>query len=84
MEKFVVYLNRFNEVKPYKIKIIFEVGDNADIRDLEENKNKLLKDQIYYQYIKVLTMPKQKQQKFKKIIKYCLDLKQKILILKIN
>ena len=43
MEKFVVYLNRFNEVKPYKIQFIFEVGDNADVRDLIENKNKTFK-----------------------------------------
>ena len=43
MEKFVVYINRFNEVKPYKIKIIFEVGENADVRDLIENKNKTFK-----------------------------------------
>ena len=43
MESFVVYLNRFNEVKPYKIEIIFEVGDNADVRDLVENKNKTFK-----------------------------------------
>ena len=43
MEKFVVYINRFNEVKPYKINIIFEVGDNADVRDLIENKNKTFK-----------------------------------------
>lgn len=43
MENFVVYINRFNEVKPYKIEIIFEVGDNADVRDLIENKNKTFK-----------------------------------------
>ena len=43
MEKYVVYLNRFNEVKPYKIQFIFEVGDNADVRDLIENKNKTFK-----------------------------------------
>lgn len=43
MEKYVVYLNRFNEVKPYKIQIIFEVGDITDVRDLIENKNKTFK-----------------------------------------
>ena len=43
MEIFVVYINRFNEVKPYKIEIIFEVGDNTDVRDLIENKNKTFK-----------------------------------------
>ena len=43
MEKYVVYLNRFNEVKPYKIEIIFEIGDNADVKDLVENKNKTFK-----------------------------------------
>ena len=39
MIKYVVYLNRFNEVKPYKIEIIFEIGEDADVRDLIENKN---------------------------------------------
>ena len=43
MEKYVVYINRFNEVKPYKIQFIFEIGDNADVRDLKENKNKTFK-----------------------------------------
>ena len=43
MEKYVVYLNRFNEVKPYKIKIIFVIGDIVDVKDLVENKNKTFK-----------------------------------------
>ena len=43
MTKYVVYLNRFNEVKPYKIEIIFEIGEDADVRDLIENKNKTFK-----------------------------------------
>ena len=43
MIKYVVYLNRFNEVKPYKIEIIFEIADDADVRDLIENKNKTFK-----------------------------------------
>ena len=43
MEKYVVYLNRFNEVKPYKIKIIFIIGDIVDVKDLVENKNKTFK-----------------------------------------
>ena len=43
MIKYVVYLNRFNEVKPYKIKIIFVIGDIVDVKDLVENKNKTFK-----------------------------------------
>lgn len=43
MNKYVVYLNRFNEVKAYKVEFIFEIGDYADVRDLISNKNKTFK-----------------------------------------
>ena len=43
MKQNVVYLNRFNEVKAYKVEFIYEIGEYADVRDLEANKNKTFK-----------------------------------------
>ena len=43
MKQNVVYLNRFNEVKPYKVELIYEIGEYAEVLDLEAMKNKTFK-----------------------------------------
>ena len=43
MKKNVVYLNRFNEVKPYKVELIYEIGEYAEVLDLEAIKMKTFK-----------------------------------------
>ena len=37
---FLVYKNRFNEVKPYQVEIIFDEKDKIAVRDIDENKMK--------------------------------------------
>jgi NAD-dependent DNA ligase len=37
---FLVYKNRFNEIKPYQVEIIFDEKDKIAVRDIDENKMK--------------------------------------------
>ena len=40
---FLVYKNRFDEVKPYQVAVVFTDDDELDVYDIEENKIKTFK-----------------------------------------
>ena len=70
---FLVYRNRFNEVKGYEVEALLKKGDNIKVHDLLEDKLKTFKKKTLSPRTPFMMRRPLLQRKYKAILKFLLE-----------